>query len=70
MQTAFTIPGIHCRACAALIQSVSGGFPAITNVAVDLDAKTVTLDHTGAFDSDAWMREVESLGKTYEVRRS
>jgi len=67
MQTTFSIPGIHCASCAALIKDVSSEFPAIKNVEVDVDTKKVTLDHGESFDMQKWMQEVESLGDAYKV---
>lgn len=67
MQTVVSIPGIHCASCAALIEDVSAEFSSITKVDVDLDAKTVTLDHTADFDQSKWTSEIESLGDTYRI---
>lgn len=67
MQTIVSIPGIHCASCAALIQDVSGEFPAISNVDVDIDAKTVALEHDEQLDFDAWKNEIESLDDKYRV---
>lgn len=67
MRTTVSIPGIHCAACAALIRDVSGEFPAITDVSVDIEGKRVTLEHEEAFDAAAWTREIEGLGDKYKV---
>lgn len=67
MQTKVSIPGIHCASCAALIKDVSGDFPQIQNVDVDIDTKTITLDHSEDFDMSAWTAEVESLDDKYAV---
>lgn len=67
MMTTVSIPGIHCASCAALIKDVSTGFPAITKVDVNLESKTVTLEHPDAFDLAPWTTEVESLGEAYNV---
>lgn len=67
MQTTFSIPGIHCASCAALIKDVSSEFPAIKSVNVDVDTKQVTLDHDESFDKQKWTAEIESLGDTYKI---
>lgn len=67
MQSVFSIPGIHCASCAALIKDVSGEFPAIKNVDVDIDTKKVTLDHDESFDKQKWTAEIEALDPKYKV---
>lgn len=69
MQTAFSIPGMHCASCANLIKDVSSEFPQIQNIDVDLSGKKVTLDHGDDFDVTKWQNEIESLGDTYKVLR-
>ncbi|MDD5054785.1 MAG: heavy-metal-associated domain-containing protein [Candidatus Peribacteraceae bacterium] len=69
MQTTVSIPGIHCDACGKLIKSVSGDFPEITDIAVNLTTKTVTLTHADDFALDDWTKEIEGLGETYKVQR-
>jgi copper chaperone CopZ len=68
MQTTVSIPGMHCASCAALIKDISKDFPAIAKVEVDLERKTVTIDHRDDFDLPGWTAEVESLGEAYKVR--
>ncbi len=70
MRTTVSIPGIHCEGCSRLIQDVSSDFPEIQTVDVDINAKTVTLDHSDDFDFDAWKREIESLDGRYRVQQS
>lgn len=67
MKTIFSIPGIHCASCAALIKDVSSEFPSIKTVDVDVDTKKVTLDHDERLDMQKWTEEIESLGETYKV---
>lgn len=67
MQTTVSIPGIHCASCAALITDVSGEFPSIKHVDVDLDTKRVTLDHDENFDMRKWQAEIEALDAKYTV---
>jgi copper chaperone CopZ len=67
MQTIVSIPGIHCPSCAALIKDVSGEFPSIKNINVDVDTKKVTLDHDDDFDMQKWSQEIESLDPKYKI---
>jgi len=69
MQTVVSIPGIHCSSCVAMIREISGEFPEIQTVDVDLATKTVTLTHADAFDVQQWKREIEALGDTYKVEK-
>lgn len=68
METTFTIPGIHCAACAALIKDVSSEFPAIKQVDVDIDTKKVVLAHDENLDLQKWKEEIESLDEKYKVQ--
>lgn len=65
--THVVIPGIHCPSCTAIIEDISSEFPAITKVDVDLEKKTVILEHSEDFDLAAWKQEIEALGETYKV---
>ncbi|MEK7563150.1 MAG: heavy metal-associated domain-containing protein [Patescibacteria group bacterium] len=65
--TTVSIPGMHCASCAALIKDVSGDFPSIKSINVDVDTKHVTLEHDESFDMQKWTEEIESLGDTYKV---
>lgn len=67
MQTTVSIPGIHCASCAALIKDVSGEFPSIKSVNVDVDTKNVTLDHDESFDMQKWTTEIEALDPKYKI---
>lgn len=69
MQTTVSIPGMHCESCGRLITSVSEDFPAITNVEVDLAAKTITITHGDDLSRSDWIREIEALGDTYRVQQ-
>ncbi|MBI2117623.1 heavy-metal-associated domain-containing protein [Candidatus Peregrinibacteria bacterium] len=70
MKTVASIPGMHCPSCVAMIREISGEFPAIQTVDVDLATKKVTLTHTDAFDIQKWKREIEALGESYKVASS
>ncbi|MBI2117764.1 heavy-metal-associated domain-containing protein [Candidatus Peregrinibacteria bacterium] len=67
MQTVASIPGLHCPSCVAMIREISGEFPAIQTVDVDLATKKVMITHTNAFDFQQWKREIEALGETYKI---
>lgn len=67
MNTSVSIPGIHCASCAALIKDVSSDFPAITNINVDIEKKTVSLEHEEVLDMKKWKEEIEALGETYKI---
>jgi copper chaperone CopZ len=67
MQTTVSIPGIHCASCEALIKDVSGDFPTIRSVSVNLETKKVELEHSEDFDLSRWIEEVQLLGDKYIV---
>jgi len=67
MKTTVSIPGIHCSGCAALIKDVSSEFPSIKTVEVDLETKSVTLDHDDGFEMGKWTQEIESLDPKYTI---
>lgn len=66
--TTVSIPGIHCEGCVNLIKDVSGDFPEIQNVAVDIASKQVTLAHSDTFPKDRWIASIEELGDKYKVQ--
>ncbi|MBI2453906.1 heavy-metal-associated domain-containing protein [Candidatus Peregrinibacteria bacterium] len=63
----FSIPGMHCQSCAALIRDVSGEFAGITKVDVDVGSKNVVVEHADGFDLSPWIAGVEALGEAYKV---
>ena len=65
--TKVSIPGIHCEGCSRLIQDVSRDIPGVTSVRVDLNEKTVVIDHDDRFVFDDWKSEIESLNPDYKV---
>lgn len=67
MQTSVSIPGMHCASCAAMIKDVSSEFSAISKVDVDLEKKTVTVEHGDGFDISRWKQEIETLGESYNI---
>lgn len=66
--TKVSIPGIHCASCATLIKDVSGEFPSIKSVDVDVDAKHVTLEHDESFNMQKWVEEIEALDPKYTIQ--
>lgn len=68
MKTVFSIPGMHCDSCIALIKDVSGDFPSIQEINVNLETKKVEIDHAESFDKNLWIKEVEALGDAYKVQ--
>ncbi len=67
MKTIYSVPGMHCASCVALIKDVSSDFPSIQKIEINLETKKVEIDHAESFDKDSWVREVEGLGATYTV---
>jgi len=67
MKTTFSIPGMHCASCSALIKDVSGEFPEIRSVEVDLEQNTVTVTHDDGFDLMKWQSAINELGQEYSV---
>lgn len=67
MHTTVSIPGIHCASCAALIKEVSGEFPSIKSIDVDINTKLVTIDHDERLDMRQWTGEIESLDPKYKI---
>ncbi len=65
--TIVSIPGIHCASCAALIKDVSGEFPTIKSIEVDIDTKKVAIDHDESFDMQKWKQEIEALDEKYKI---
>lgn len=70
MKITVSIPGMHCSSCAALVKDVSGEFPAIKNINIDMGTKRVELDHAENFDMASWTKEVESLGEKYKIHKA
>lgn len=68
MKTTFSLPGLHCASCEALVKNVSSEFPEVRTVDVNLATKQVTLDHEEGFDPSSWKRALEELGEAYHVQ--
>ena len=60
----YSVPGVHCDHCRAAIEGEVAPLQGVAAVAVDLDAKTVTV--TGqALDDDAIRAAIDEAG--YDV---
>ena len=59
----YSVPGISCGHCKAAIEEEVGELDGVTEVSVDIEARTVTV--TGELDDDAVCTAVEEAG--YEV---
>ncbi len=59
----YNVPGISCGHCKAAIEEEVGVLDGVTEVSVDIEARTVTV--TGELDDDAVHTAVEEAG--YEV---
>jgi copper chaperone len=58
--TILTVPDMSCGHCKASVMSALSGLPDAGEVAVDLDAKTVTV--TGPAQPAALIRALEAVG--------
>ncbi|MTV24781.1 heavy-metal-associated domain-containing protein [Nitriliruptoraceae bacterium ZYF776] len=59
----YDVPGISCGHCQSAIEGEVGKLAAVTTVAVDIDARTVTVD--GAASDDEITAAIDEAG--YEV---
>ena len=67
MRTTVSIPGICCGSCKKIIAGVSSLFPCIRHVDVDLDKKTVALQHEDDFDLRSWIALLEYRGHKFKI---
>ncbi|RBO91781.1 copper chaperone CopZ [Nocardia puris] len=58
--TTYTVDGMTCGCCVGKVRDKLGALPGVTEVAVDLDAATVTV--TGETDRDQVAAAVELAG--------
>lgn len=68
MKTTFSIPGLHCPSCVALVKDVSSEFREIKTLDVNLATKQVTIDHEEGFDPSPWKKALSELGEAYRVQ--
>ena len=65
-KTMFNVEGMSCEHCVKAITKAVGALPGVSGVAVDLSAKTVTVEHDpAAAPADQIRLEIEEQG--YEV---
>ncbi|HQR05631.1 MAG TPA: heavy metal-associated domain-containing protein [Gemmatales bacterium] len=68
MITTFSIPGIHCASCAALIKDVSSEFPSIKSASVNIESKSVAIEHDETFDLQKWKEKIEAIDENYKIQ--
>jgi copper chaperone len=56
------VDGMSCEHCVKAITQAIGALPEVSGVAVDLGAKTVTVDHDPALALDKIKYEIEEQG--------
>jgi copper ion binding protein len=61
----FQVPGVSCQNCVRHVTEELEKIPGVQNVVVDLDRKTVTVDHDGAVTDPQIRAGIEEAG--YEV---
>ena len=57
----YSVPGIHCRHCAASIQEEVSTVPGVEDVDVDVDGKVVTI-RGQALSDEALRQAIEEAG--------
>lgn len=62
MITTFTIQGMHCTSCKALIEDACLEIPGVTSCSVDIASHTARMEHDGSVDPKKIRQEIESLG--------
>lgn len=62
MITKFSINGMHCASCKALIEDVSKDIPGVTACEVDMASGTASIEHDASVDMAAVQKEIMSLG--------
>ncbi|NDD28316.1 MAG: heavy-metal-associated domain-containing protein [Proteobacteria bacterium] len=62
MNRSYSAPTIHCHSCAGLIKETLEDTPAVRSVAVDVAAKTVTIEYVSADGEPEVLRLLEAEG--------
>ncbi len=60
--TTVTAPDIVCGGCASSIKNALGNLVGVENVEVDVAAKTVTVEHSGAASRDSIVAALDRAG--------
>ncbi len=64
-KTRLNVDGMSCEHCVRAITKTVGALPGVSHVAVDLDAKTVTVEHSPELPIEKIKYEIEEQG--YEM---
>ena len=62
MTTVLTVPDMTCRHCKTTVEDALISINGVELVRVDLDAKTVTVDHSDGLDEAALRKAVVEAG--------
>jgi copper chaperone len=62
VKTILNVDGMSCEHCVKAITKAVGALPGVSNVAVDLNAKTVTVEHDPELTPDKIKYEIEEQG--------
>ena len=65
MKTILNVEGMMCSHCENRVTTVLSAIEGVTSVAVDLHAKTVTVEHSESVSLDTLKNEIEDQG--YDV---
>jgi len=61
-QSILKVDGMSCEHCVKAITKAVGTLPSVSNVSVDLNAKTVTVQHGSELSLDNLKNEIEEQG--------
>jgi copper chaperone len=64
-KTIIKVDGMSCEHCVKAIKTAVEALPGVSDAAVDLNAKTVTVEHDPALPQDKIKTEIEDQG--YDV---
>lgn len=65
VERTYHVPEVSCQHCVSAITNELTAIPGVTRVTVDLETKTVTVEHTSAVDERQIVAGIEEAG--YEV---
>lgn len=64
-KTVLNVDGMSCEHCVKAVTNAVSALPGVSNVAVDLKAKTVTVEHASDLSVEKIKNEIEEQG--YDV---
>ncbi|WP_312941422.1 copper ion binding protein [Oscillibacter sp.] len=64
-KTVLNVDGMSCEHCVKAVTNAVSALPGVSNVAVDLKAKTVTVEHAPELSLEKIKNEIEEQG--YDV---